>query len=147
MRLTAPRPVVATGPVEARVRGLRPGRTYRVRFEAVGASGVAGGTPLAFRTRKVRPRVTLRPPVVGATTTLHGVAIDPAPSSGVRRVEVRILRRVAGGCLSFRGRATWRLVSCRAAERAFVRTRLGRGGARAARGRSWRAASRRARTR
>jgi uncharacterized delta-60 repeat protein len=118
--------------VAIRVAGLRPNRRYHYRVQVLNGSGVTSGVDRTFRTGIAYPRARLAIPrsrALRAWRTLHGSAVDPAPSSGIRLVQVNVIRiRPDGKCAVFTG-SRFPVEPCRRARRVFVRAAL--------RGRSW----------
>ncbi len=122
----------AARPVSAVAGGLTPATVHGYRIVAHNAWGVARGASAQFTTAPVAtaedggatadtvaPVVTVTPPAcraglskrrcrarrtrAGAWRTLRGVATDAAPTSGLARVEVALVRRSGARCAAWTG--------------------------------------------
>lgn len=124
---TSPAALTATqGPqkVNHTLSGLIPGQAYHLRAVVKNASGTAASAPTIVTTPRIAPsaRITLprRKRALSASwRTLRGTAVDPAPSSGVARVEVGLYRRAGKRCVALTGRG-FRRMTCKLATQTFV---------------------------
>jgi uncharacterized delta-60 repeat protein len=102
------------------ITGLVPGQPHHIRATLRNASGSATSATLVATTPRIAPssRVTLprkaKRKVPASWRILRGTAVDPAPSSGIAKVEVSLYRRAGKRCIALTARGLRRMTCARA---------------------------------